>query len=87
MVTISQEIALLSVGKKECLHVANHDAEWVVDTTTSYHATPNRDFLMTYKARDFGTVKMDNTSCAQIMGIKNMQIKTKVRCTMVLKDF
>ena len=58
----------------------------MVDTTASYHATPNRDFFMTYKVGDFGTVKIGNTSCSKIVGIGDVQIKTKVGCTMVLKD-
>ena len=40
LVIISHEIAILSVGEEECLHVADHDAEWVVETTAFYHATP-----------------------------------------------
>ena len=36
--------------------------EWVVDTVVSYHAMPNKELFATYKARDFGCVKMGNTA-------------------------
>ena len=79
-------MAVLSVGEEECLHVADHDAEWVVVIVASYHTIPNRDFFMTYKVGDFGMVKMGNTNCSKILGIGDVQIKIKVGDTMVLKD-
>ena len=41
---------------------------------------------MMNKAKDLGTVKMGNMSYSNIISIKDVQIKTKVGCTMVLKD-
>ena len=48
--------------------------EWVVDTAASYHATPNKEFFMTYKAGDFGCVKMGNTASYNIVGIGDICI-------------
>ena len=39
-----------------------------------------------YKARDFGTVKMGNSSYSKIVGIGDMYIETNVGSTMMLKD-
>ena len=43
--------------------------EWVVDTVVSYLAMPNRELFTTYKAGDFGCVKMGNTASSNIVGI------------------
>ena len=86
LVTISHDVVVFSVREKDCLHIADQDAEWVVDIATSYHSTPHKNFFTLYKARNFGTVRMGNTSNSKIVGIEDIQIKTKVGCTMVLKD-
>ena len=53
---------MLFVEKQQCEHVANNDVEWLVDSTTSHHVSPKKGLFTTYKAGDFGTVKMDNSS-------------------------
>ena len=86
LVTLAGEVGLLSANEELCLHVANQDAEWVVDTAVSYHATPHIHFFCTYKTGDYGTVRMGNTSSSKIIGIGNIHVKTNIGCTMVLKD-
>ncbi|KAA8550265.1 hypothetical protein F0562_001949 [Nyssa sinensis] len=71
--------------EEECLHVGN-ETEWVVDTGASYHATYNKQFFTSYKAGDFGTVKMGNISHSNIVGIGDVCIRTSVGCTMTLRD-
>ncbi|KAA8532769.1 hypothetical protein F0562_032802 [Nyssa sinensis] len=79
------EVVVLSCGEEECLHVGN-EIEWVVDTGASYHATYNKEFFTSYKAGDFGTVKMGNTSHSKIVGIGDVCIRTSVGCMMTLRD-
>ena len=67
-VAVSEDVVVLSFGDEKCLHVTDSDVEWVVDTTAFYHATPKREFFTSYKAGDFGTVKMGNTSYSKIVG-------------------
>ena len=86
LVTISGECAVIYVKEESCMHVTNQDAEWVVDTAASYHATPHSDIFTTYTTGDFGTVKMGNSTFSSIVGIGDIHIKTGVGCTMVLKD-
>ena len=76
---------LFSFGEEEC-HVADSCVEWVVDSTASYHATPNKEFFNVYKAGDFGKVKMGNNSNANILGVGDMFIQTYIDCTLILKD-
>ena len=57
-----------------------------MDSTTSYHCVPKREYFSTYKARDYGTVKMGNKSVSQIVGIGDICIQTSMGCTLTLKD-
>ena len=60
--------------------------EWVVDTVVSYHAMPNRELFTTYKAGDFGCVKMGNTTNSNIVGIGDIFIQTNVGYRLKLQD-
>ena len=68
------------------MHLACIESKWVVDTTTSYHATPVRDLFCRYVASDYVNVKMGNTSYSKITGIGDIRLKTYVGCTLVSKD-
>ena len=59
---IAEEVVVLSIEKQKYEHIANNDIEWVVDSTVSYHIIPTKGLFATYKAGDFGTMKMDNSS-------------------------
>ena len=47
--TSDNEVTLLC-NQKDCCHVAEQDVEWVVDSVTSYHYIPKREYFSTYKA-------------------------------------
>ena len=59
--TSDNEMTLLC-NQEDCCHVAEQDVEWVVDLAASYHCVPKREYFSTYKAGNFGTVKMGNKS-------------------------
>lgn len=46
--------------------MAHCDPNWVIDSNTSFHATPSRDFFTTYKASDLGVVKMRNSGLLKL---------------------
>ena len=69
-----------------CEHVAINDVEWVVDSASSHHVISIKELFTTYKARDFGTMKMGNSSYSKIVGIGDLCIKTNVGSTVILKD-
>ena len=83
---IAEDIVVLSIEEQKCKHVANNDFEWVVDSAAPYHIIPMKGLFTTYKARDFGIVKMGNSSYSQIVGIGNVCIKTNVGSIVMLKD-
>ena len=86
MVQNNDDVVLLINEEEECMHLAGIESEWVVDTSTSYHATPIRDLFCRYVAGDYSNVKMGNTSYSKIVRIEDICLKTNVRCTLVLKN-
>ena len=77
---------MLSVQEQKCEHVDNNDDEWVVDLVATHHVVRTKELFTTYKAGDFDTVKMGNTSYLKIVGISDVYIKTNVGCTLMLKN-
>ena len=82
---IAEDVVVLSIEEQKCKHVANNDIEWVVDSAAPYHIIPIKGLFTTYKARDFGIVKMGSSSYSQIVGIGNVCIKTNVGSIVILK--
>ena len=66
--------------------VDNNNDEWVVDSAATHYVVRTKELLTTYKAENFGTVKMGNTSYSKIVGISDVYIKTNVGCTLMLKN-
>ena len=77
---------LLSIEEQKCEHVANNDVEWVVDSTAFHHVFLTKWLFTTYKAGDFGTMKMSNSSYSKIVKIGDVCIETNVGSTVMLKD-
>ena len=77
---------MLSLEEQKCEHVAKNNVEWVVDSATSHHVIPTKRLFTTYKAGDFGVVKMGNSSYSKIVGIGDVCIKINVGCMLILKD-
>ena len=47
---------------------------WISNSTNSYHMTPNKDWLDTYKLVNFGSILMSNDDSCTVIGIKNNKI-------------
>ena len=85
-VVFHEDVLMLSLEEQKFQHVAKNDVEWVVDSTASHHVIPTKSLFTTYKAGDFGVVKMGNSSYLKIVGIGDVCIKTNVGCTLILND-
>ena len=83
---IAKDVVVLSIEEQKCEHVATNDVEWAVDSAALQHIIPTKWLFTAYKAIDFGTVKMGNSSYSKIVGISDMCIETNVGSTMMLKD-
>ena len=80
------EDVVICVGKDECFHVSHPYVEWVIDSASSCHVTPRKELFTSYKAGDFGRVKMGNNSYADIVGIGDICVKTNTGYTLALKN-
>ena len=61
-VVYHEDVLMLSLEEQKCKHVAKNDVEWVVDLAASHHVIPTKRLFTTYKAGNFGVVKMGNSS-------------------------
>uniref|UniRef100_A0A2N9IQA4 CCHC-type domain-containing protein n=1 Tax=Fagus sylvatica TaxID=28930 RepID=A0A2N9IQA4_FAGSY len=68
VVVDDEEVVVLSVQEQKCEHVDNIDDEWVVNSAVTHHVICTKELFTTYKAGDFGIVKMGNTSYSKIVG-------------------
>ena len=82
---IDEDVVVLSIEEQKCERVANNDVESVVDFAAPYHIIPTKGLFTTYKAGDFGTVKMSNSSYSKIVEIGDLCIKTNVGSTLSTK--
>ena len=80
------DIVVLSTCDDSCLSVTFYDMDQVVDTSASYHATPRLDFFTSYKAGDFGFVRMRNNVISNIVEIIDICLETNVGYKLVLKN-
>lgn len=94
IVVLSDEEVMVLLVEEGCIHVAQNETEWIVDTAASYHATPRKEFFTTYKAGDFGIVNMGNNNFSKCgctlkqmcLETTDVHIETNVGCTLILKD-
>ena len=77
---------MLSIGDDECYNVSHPYVEWVIDSASSCHVTPRNEVFTSYKAGDFGRVKMGNNSYADIVGIGDFCVETNTGNTLALKN-
>ena len=68
----------------KCLHVDEQGIKWTINTASSYHGTPHLELF--YRVKDFGTVKMENSSHSKIVGIGDVCFETNMGCKLTLKD-
>ena len=58
----------------------------MIDLASSCHVTPRKELFTSYKAGDFGRVKMGNNNYADIVGIGDVCVETNTRYTLALKN-
>lgn len=65
--------------------VANCDVSRIIDSSTSFQATPSRDIITTYEANDLGGVDMRNSVVFKIMGQGDLHVVTNTGYKLMLK--
>ena len=77
---------VLTIRQDDCRTVSDPYVEWVIDSAASCNITPRKELFTSYKARNFGRVKMGNDSYADIVGIGDICVGANTRYTLILKD-
>lgn len=68
------------------ISVDNITDSWVVDSSSSFHATPHRKYFQDYVQCDFGQVRLDNDKPCNIVGKGKVQIKLQNGNQWLLKE-
>ena len=80
------EDEVLAIGQDDCCTISDPYVEWMIDSAASQHVTPRKELFTSYKAGNFGTVKMGNDSYADIMGIGDICVRANTGYTLILED-
>ena len=80
------EDEVLAIGQDDCCTVSDAYVEWVIDSAASCHVTPRKELFTSYKAGNFGRVKMGNDSYADIVRIGDICVRANIGYTLILKD-
>ena len=80
------EDEVLAIGQDDCCTISDPYVEWVIDLATSCHVTPRKELFTSYKAGNFGRVKMGNDSYVDIVGICDICVRANTGYTLILKD-
>ena len=65
----------IAIGQDDCCTISDPYVEWVIDSVASCHVTPRKELFTSYKAGNFGRVKMGNDSYADIVGIGDIYVR------------
>ena len=80
------EDEVLAIGQDDCCTVSDHYVEWVIDLAASCHVTLRKELFTSYKAGNFGRVKMGKDSYANIVGIGDICVRANTGYILILKD-
>lgn len=79
------ELMIMANSGKECL-IVEYNSICVIDSETSFHATPSQDFFTTYGVEDLGVVKMKNNGTSKIVGQCDVHVVTSIGYKLMLKN-
>ena len=80
------EDEVLTIGQDDCCTISDLYVEWVIDSAAFCHVTPRKELFTSYKAGNFGRVKMGNDSYADIVGISDICVRVNTGYTLILKN-
>jgi len=69
----------LKSGDKDMFYVSSSSDHlpdsWILDSTCSYHMTPNKNWFDTYRLVNFGSILRGNDASCKVAGMGNIKIK------------
>ena len=68
------------------LYTSSNSIDWILDSGASHHVTPSKDNFVTYNPSDYGRVHLGNNHFCKIVGVGDVQIRTKDGQDILLKQ-
>ncbi|XP_038904482.1 uncharacterized protein LOC120090851 [Benincasa hispida] len=65
---------------------SDKNLDWVLDSRCSFHMTPHKDWLSTYRDLDGGSVYMGNNNSCPVVGISSVSLKLEDRSVKLLRN-
>ena len=85
MIATSEE-ELLLISEQNEVNLVGDESTCIVDSSASFHLTPNQKCFSSYRPEDLGTVKMGTERACQIVNIGDEFVVTSTGCRLVLRD-
>ena len=84
---VSDAEVLFTVSMEDaCLYTSSNSIDWIIDSRASHHVTPSKDNFVTYNLGDYGRVRLGNNHFCKIVGVGDVQIRTKDGQDILLKQ-
>nr|KYP47811.1 Retrovirus-related Pol polyprotein from transposon TNT 1-94 [Cajanus cajan] len=58
---------------------------WIVDSGTTLHVTPRKEFFTSYTSGNFGVLKMGNDGVSKVIGVGDVCLQTNMGTQLLLK--
>lgn len=68
------------------LSVESNVDSWVMDSGASFHATHNNEAMKNLKESDLKKVRLGNGEILEVMGIRDIELKTTLGTTLFLHN-
>ena len=69
-----------------CLYTPRYNIDWILDFGASHHVTQSKYNFVAYNLGDYGRVHLGNNHFCKIVGVGDVQIRTKDGQNILLKQ-
>ncbi|RDX81115.1 hypothetical protein CR513_38247, partial [Mucuna pruriens] len=69
----------------ESVNFVSNESMWIIDSCTTLHVTPRKEFFTSYTAGDFGVLKMGNDGVTKVIGVGDVCLQTNTGMQLWLK--
>ena len=70
----------------ESVNLVFDESMWIIDSGTTLHVTPRKEFFTSYTSGDFGVLKMGNDGESKVMVLVMFAYKPTWECSCCLKE-
>ena len=77
VVASKSDVLFIVLVEEAWLYIYSSSIDWVLDSGVYHHVTPCKNNFSTYEEVDHGRVHLGNNHFSNIVGVKDVWIKTK----------